>query len=238
MSDETVWFVSVEAPGRRAEWDWATVGALDPRALLPVRQPSSGDFSRHIPVSAYSVKTRSHHELESALEHELLRVLEQRDDVTWLVAQPVQLHVPGRRGATHVPDLLSQHRDGSVTIWDARPRERVDELFEVKAQFTRVACEAVGWHYEVFHGMSSRILRLNYRWLHEDRRLRPWHEPKKRELQSLLADGAVTVGVVMGRDDAALTSAMWHYAWTGDISCDLESELRATTELTWVGVDE
>lgn len=235
---EVVWFVAMNGAGHRAEWDWATLGGPDPRELCPVRRPMSGDFSRHIPVSAYSTKTRSHHELESALEHELLRELDQRKDVVWLLAQPVQLHVPGRRGATHVPDLLSQHRDGSVRIWDARPRERVDELFEFKTGFTRKGCEVVGWTHEVFHGTAGRPRRLNYRWLHEDRRHRPWHGPKKPELQALLADGPTTVGQVLDRDDAELTSAMWHYIWAGDIGCDLGSPFRATTELSWVGADE
>jgi len=236
---EAVWFFALEVPGRRAEWDWATLGAPDPRELLPVRQPNSGDFSRHIPVSAYSVTTASHHELESGLEHELLRMLEARSDVVWMVAQPLQLHVPGRRGATHVPDFLSRHSDGSVTVWDARPAERVDELFEMKARFTRDASRAVGWDYEVFSGAEPRAAALNRRWLHEARRRQPWHSARKAELRTLFEAGSLTVDLVLGHDDGSgeLTSTLWHHVWSGDIACDLDSQILKTTELRWEAVD-
>lgn len=231
--DLAVWFVAVEAPGRRAEWDWNSLGAPDPRGLLPVRRPSSGDLSRHIPVTAYSVKTGTHHELESMLEHELLRVLERRRDVAWFLAQPVVIHMPGRRGASHTPDLLSVHADGCVTLWDVRPRERVDELFGRKAEFTRAAATAVGWRYEVFHGAPTRVERLNARWLHEARRPRTWHDAKRAELESLIAEGGVTIGDILDRGDPALTSTMWHLAWTGEIHCDLTQPIRGASRLAW-----
>jgi hypothetical protein len=244
MGSDAVWFFAVEGPGLRAEWDWKSVGEPAPRDLYPVRRPSSGDLSRHIPVTAYSVKTRSHHELESALEHELFRVLERLSDVVWLLAQPVQLHLPFRRSRVHVPDLLSLHADGSVTLWDARPCARVDELFEQVSASTAVACAQVGWRYEVFHGASSRILRLNLRWLHENRRSRPWYRAKRDQLRRLIVShrtttwATSTIGAVMAEKDPELLSAMWHYIWAGEIACDLEQHLRRETEIVWMGGDE
>ncbi|MCA1984815.1 hypothetical protein [Nocardioides nematodiphilus] len=160
----------------------------------------------------------------------------------WLLAQPVRLHLPMDRRTTHVPDLLSVNANGSVTLWDARPGERVDDRFEAVSAGTAAACAEVGWNYEVFRGAQSRILRLNLRWLHEDRRLRPWHRVKRDQLRSLLdrcgVPGTATVGTVIEAEDPELVSAMWHYIWAGEIVCDLELHLRAETALTWVGCDE
>lgn len=231
-----VWFVAIEAPGRRAEWDCDSLGAPEPLNLFPVRRPSSGDMSRHIPVTAYSVKTGTHHELESMLEHELFRELDRRRDVVWLLAQPLVLHLPGHRIASHTPDLLSVHDDGAITLWDARPRERVDEQFQDNAALTRKAAAAIGWRYEVFHG-AARVERLNTRWLHEARRPQPWHETQRAELMSILAGCAgsrdANVGDILRRDDPELTSTMWHLLWAGEITCDLTQPIRAATRLTW-----
>src|SRR5699024_7521952 len=131
----------------RAEWEWSELGAPDPTELLPTRRPRSGDFSRHIPRLVHSVTTGSHLELESGLEHDLMCWLDMRPDVTWLVSQPVLLHFPipeRRRAVIHTPDLLSLQADGSVTLWDARPEGRRDDLFTVKVEMTSQACRSVG----------------------------------------------------------------------------------------------
>lgn len=239
MAEDVVWRLAIDAPGELAEWDVGSLGAPEPHDLFPARAPSSGDFSRHIPVTAHSVTTGSHLELESNLEHELLRVLERSNDVAWIVPQPLELHQVGEHQRHHVPDLLSEHVDGSVTIWDARPEERVDELFEIKASFTRAACAAVGWRYEIFHGTATLAGSLNHRWLHDDRRLRPWHTSRLPELRSLFANGPITIGEVMANDDGTgeLTSTLWHYLWRGSVGCDLESPIRMATRLEWVVAD-
>lgn len=219
----------------RAEWDWDTLGSPDPRALRAVRRPASGALSRHIPVSAYSVTTGTHHELESSLEHELFRELEHRSDVTWIVEQPVMLHLATKGRATHVPDLLSLTSDGRVTLWDARPARRMDDLFGVKVEWTAAACRAVGWSYELYSG-TSRVRRLNLRWLHEYRWPQPWYPQAKRVLLALVtSDRSTTVGAIMTHADAdpEVVSAMWHFVWSGDLVCDLDRPLRAATTLAW-----
>ncbi|MDN5793213.1 MAG: hypothetical protein L0H22_09185, partial [Brevibacterium aurantiacum] len=75
-----------------------------------VRTPKSKAKSRHVPMYAYSITTRGHIRLESGLEHDLLRELDRRPDVAWLVSQPMRLRLPAkraRRRLEHTPDLLS-----------------------------------------------------------------------------------------------------------------------------------
>lgn len=239
MSDTAIWFIAVERPGLRAEWDWPTLGAPDPQDLLPTRSPSSGDFSRHIPVSAYSMTTNTHHELESGLEHDLFKDLDRRRGVVHLVAQPVVLHFPGThpgRAPRHTPDLLSLHADGSVTVWDARPPDRHDELFEHKSKLTAAACRDVGWTYEVFSGHRPAT-RMNLLWLSGFKRSEPWHSSWSGELCELLSRESRPLGAVIDNDDGTgeLISTMWHLIWTGAIACDLERQIAGSTALTWNG---
>lgn len=234
----TVWFVALEAPGRRAEWDWDSLGAPDPRELLQTRRASSGDFSRHTPRTARSVTTGGTLGLESGLEHDLVRWVDQRTDVNWIVAQPVVLHfpVPGRRRAViHTPDLLTSHADGTITIWDARPAARQDELFARKAALTETACRDVGWRYEVFEGLPVPH-RMNLLWLAGFRRPMPWHAQRRAELEKLAARGPVAVSSVHTADDGSgeLISTMWHLIWQGTLGCDTTAPIRSNTTLNWI----
>lgn len=232
-----VWFLSMERPGARAEWDWNALGSPNPRDLLPTRRPTSADFSRHIPRRAYSVTTAAPMELESGLEHDLLKWLDLRLDVTWLVSQPVVLHFPvpeRRRAVLHTPDLLSQHMDGSVTLWDARPDERVDELFRVKAAMTDEACRRVGWSYEIFTGLPTST-RMNLLWLNGYRHPKPWHPRYGAKLRALLDGRTLPVRDLRLEDDGTgeLIATMWHLIASGVITCDLSRPIRDETNLAW-----
>ncbi|MGL5861861.1 MAG: TnsA-like heteromeric transposase endonuclease subunit [Phycicoccus sp.] len=231
---DVVWFVALERSGARAEWDWAALGEPDVRHLLSTRRPSSGDFSRHIPVTAYSTTTGSHHELESGLEHDLLRRLDRDPQVAWLVAQPVLLFGVGGRRGSHTPDLLCLRRDGSVTVWDARPAQRHDELFDRKSRGTWAACAAVGWGYDVFTGFATPAQRLNELWLAGHRRSWPWHAESGAELLARFPDDFHIRDVYDASDESGhLVNTLWHLLWRGDLVCDLTRPLRASTELTW-----
>ncbi len=183
----SVWFLSMERPGLRAEWDCATtLGTPDPRDLLPTRRPASGDFSRHIPRRAHAATTGGAMEVESGLEHDLLRWLDLRTDVHWLVSQPVQFHfsIPERRRPViHTPDFLSRHDDGSVVLWDVRPDQRRSADFLLKVGLTADECRAVGWRHEVFSGLPTPV-RMNLLWLNGYRCSLPWHAPRRDEIKA------------------------------------------------------
>lgn len=236
-SVDAVWFVSVERPGWRSEWDTDSLGPPDPLTLLPTRRPTSGDFSRHIPHRAYSVTTGGALELESGLEYDVMRWLDGRPDVVWLVAQPVRFHflVPGkRRPLLHTPDLLSLQTDGTVTLWDARPAPRQDDAFVLKSELTAEECRKVGWRHEIFDGLPTPT-RMNLLWLNGYRRPVPWHRRWIPELESLLRMRSRTVGELRGRDDGSGESigTMWHLIATGRIACDQSVPIRDPSVLWW-----
>lgn len=232
-----VWFVALERSGHRAEWDWPSLGAPDPTELFPVRHPASGDFSRHIPRTGYSVTIGEILKLESGLEHDLVKWLDLRRDVTWLVAQPVLLHFPlqeRRRAVIHTPDLLSQHSDGSVTLWDARSAEHHDEMFRYKAALTDEACHRVGWGYRVFDGLPPAT-RINLLWLAGFRRQMPWYPARTRQLRALLEGREIPVVRITEADDGSgeLLSSLWHLIATGAVTCALDEPISGGTTVRW-----
>jgi hypothetical protein len=172
-----------------------------------VRETKSGRLSRNIPVQAMSTTTGGWLFLESGLEHELATWLDRQPEVTWLVGQPALLR--WEDGTKHFPDMLSAHRDGSVTIWDVRAPEERDDTFLVMSTRTRAACERVGWRYELFGGLEP-VASLNLRWIASARRAPEWLAPAKAILEGVLADGGGSVGDVIAADDGRgfLTSAV------------------------------
>lgn len=214
-------------------WPWSQ--PLDVTKLKRTRTPKVKARSGHIPVYAYSMTTRTHLHLESGLEHDLLRDLDRRPDVTWLVAQPCLLRLPAKRRGRrleHTPDLLSRHDDGSVRLWDFRPAERQDDDFALKARLTAKACADVGWHHEVFAGMT-RVRRVNLMWLHAYRRPMPWCAASLRLLGECL-EPTGTIGDVLNQDAGGghVVSAMWHAIWSGQAECDLDRPFTRATQIT------
>ena len=226
----TEWLFDVGAD--LALWPWPE--SPDVTRLQRTRTPKVKAKSGHVPVYAYSVTTQTHLHLESGLEHDLVRELDRRPGVTWLVAQPCRLRLPAKRRGRrleHTPDLLSRHDDGSVRLWDARPARRQDEDFQLKARLTAEACADVGWSHQVFAGWS-RIRRVNLMWIHGFRRPMPWYPGSLRMLHEYL-ESEVTVADVLELDAGGghVVSAMWHGIWSGQIDCDLDAPLTQATRI-------
>ena len=233
---QAAWLISLTQPGVCSEWDVRAQGPPDPRQLLATRRPTSGDFSRHIPRRFWSATTGRSGEVESGLEHDLVRWLDLRGDVVWLVEQPVRFRftVPGRkRPVYHTPDLLSQHADGSVVLWDARPADKVDDDLRSIVERTAAICRDVGWFHELFTGLPTAT-RMNLLWLNGYRRPVYWHENWLQALERLVA-GARTVGDIRNHDRVSgeLCGTMWHLIATGVIDCDLSRPVNDQTVLSW-----
>jgi hypothetical protein len=218
-------------------WDWSD-GAPDPRLLLSIRTPRSTEKSRHIPVQAYSLTLCGSIRVESGVEHDLVRELDRDPDVAWMVSQPLRLRLVTAAGRprVHTPDLLSLDRDDQVTIWDVRPAENQDEKFAENRDLASQACADVGWQYRVYDG-GARVRRYNVRWLTAYRMPMPWYPNARQELIDICSAGNATVGTVLEADRGAghLTSAMWHYAWTGFAVVDLD---QAITRSSGIAVHE
>lgn len=247
--DESIWHARkrpapvVLAPELGVEWlfdvgadlaVWPWVERPDVTQLRRTRTPKVKARSGHIPVYAYCVTTGTHLHLESGLEHDLVRDLDRRLEVTWLVAQPCRLRLPAKRRGRrveHTPDLLSRHEDGTIRLWDVRPEERQDEDFALKIRLTAEACDEVGWRHEAFSGLT-RVRRVNLMWIHAYRRPMPWYAGSLRLIREFL-EGEGTIGDLLDLDVGGghVLSAMWHGIWSGQIDCDLDRPLKRTTRI-------
>ena len=216
-----------------AVWPW--VERPDVTQLRRTRTPKVKAKSGHIPVYAYCVTTGAHLHVESGLEHDLVRELDRRPDVTWLVAQPCKLRLPAKRHGRrveHTPDLLGRHDDGTIRVWDVRPDRRQDEDFKLKVQLTARACAEVGWDHQVFP-CWPKVRRVNLMWIHAYRRPMPWYAGSLRLIHDCL-EGEGTVEDVLALDAGGghVISAMWHGIWSGQIDCDLDRPIKRETRLS------
>lgn len=227
--DDVAW--TFRDGGVVVEWNWKA-GQPDARSLEPVRTPSSGARSKHIPVRAFSATTGSHLMLESGLEHDLLRALDRDPDVRWLVAQPVRLTWPpaGSKRGQHVPDLLSVDSGEQVTVWDVRRPEaaETDDFLKVRS-VTEAACLEVGWRYEVFTGLSG-VHRHNLLWLHAYRARPEWASRWEAELLAEAVGGASLSELVGG--DPARRATAWHLIWAARLHTDLSKRLAPTSTVS------
>lgn len=186
-------------------------------------------------MQAHCFVTGTTLKLESGLEYDLLLMLEREPTAAWFVPQPTRLGVtlPNGRRTIHTPDLLMLDDAGRVTIWNVRSAERQDDKFKIQSDATAAACQEVGWGYAVFAG-HLRAKKYNLRWLAAYRHDRPWYPAAKAELVDL-CDAGATMNDVIEADHGAghLVSAMWHYAWRGDLVVDLDHWIGRTAPIAW-----
>lgn len=169
--------------------------------------------------------------LESGLEYELARWLDCDPDVIWLVAQPFLLEFDG--GRRHTPDLLAEHADGRVVVWDARPVEKRDEKFNQVTDLTASVCESVGWEFAAFDSPETTE-QLNLLWLRNYRHAPGWPHTDLRRNLIRRAATPISVGELISSDlgDGHLTALIWHLLWTGDLVIDLSQRITPETLVT------
>lgn len=212
--------------GELVEWDWAD-GPPPWRELKSVREPKAGALSRHMPSSPFCWTTQTRLQVESGLEHDLLRELDRDSEVDWLVSQPCRLVMSD---GTHVPDLLEVRGD-QVRVWDVRPLRRQDLSFFQMASRTEAACRRAGLSYALFDD-SREVRRQNLRWLGAYRQAEAlW--PLDAVLNVIGRGHAGTVGDVLElhEDQPAATAALWHLVWRGEIVIDLDSVICDDTKV-------
>ena len=214
--------------GELVEWDWRD-GPPPWRELETLREVKARALSRHIPASPFSWTTGSHLWVESGLEHGLIRELDRRQDVVWLVTQPCRV-VLGE-GGLHVPDVLEVREDGA-RLWDVRPVRRHDEAFFAKTARTLMACKEVGIDYEIFDD-AKPIRRGNLRWL-----------SCYASAEGLWPLDAILTAVGSGRAstiedlvdlfaaDPRILAGLWHLIWRGDVLVDLDRVITDQSRLS------
>lgn len=215
---------------------WVGSAPPDAKVLRSVRRIRSRSGAGHVPTLAYSTTTGSHLQLESGLEHDLVRDLDRDASVAWLVAQPARIRGVDRNSNAGglVPDLLSVSDGGHVTVWAVRPEARQDEKFVAQTTQTEVACAQFGWTHRVFAGMRP-TRRSNLMWLDGFRRAMPWYS---QALAYLSADRGrtFTFADVLEVDNGYghALSAVWHAIRHGLIDCDLDEPFVMGTGLRFV----
>lgn len=233
---DVVWLFKVDG-GATVRWDWSN-GCPPLRQLLPHRSPKARAFAKNAPALVFSYTVADHLLVESGLERELVEELDGDPGVSWLVAQPLELHFlsDGRRVQRHIPDLLGLAGD-RVTVWDARPRERQDAAFQRLATWTDSACSEVGWKYQVFAGHQP-VRRVNGLWLAAYRHAPVCIEAYADVIRQGIEDGTIRgVGDVAARDRGygQLIAAMYHLLWARRLACDLDQPITPSTSLSWAG---
>ena len=190
---------------------------------LPVREFGSFRGQRNFQGAWWFATTGEHVRFESWVERDALMMLDFEPAVVAVSAQPFWLAWVDERGRRrHAPDFFARRVDGSATVIDVRPQERVrDGDVEVFAT-TRRACAAVGWGYDRV-GAGDAVLTANVRWLAGYRHLRCSRPAVASALMRLLAAGPMTFGdlVRAAGDRAAVLPTLFHLRWRHVIDCDL-----------------
>ncbi|WDV34430.1 TnsA-like heteromeric transposase endonuclease subunit [Streptomyces sp. AD16] len=199
---------------------------------LPVRGFPSYRGQRNFPGLYWSATTGGHVGFESWLERGHAMLLDFTPEVTGLLSQPLWLFWQNDKGrvVSHAPDYFARFEDGRGLLVDCRPLDRVDERSAAKFAVTRLACEAVGWGYQVV-GMVDPVRMANVRWLAGYRHSR--HATTAGMAERLMAVFSVPSPLVgqasLLGDPIAVLPAVFHLLWAGRLRADLSKPLTDTT---------
>lgn len=162
-----------------------------------------------------------------------MRRCDRDSNVGWLVSQPFRLSWDEPTHGSHTPDLLTVGVEGQVTVWDARRVDEQDEDFEMHADVARRCCEAVGWRYEVFSGLTT-IERVNLLWLHGFRQRPAWTDRYGEAIRRAASGAGATLGHLFDCDDGSgeLKSVVWHLVWGGQLAVDLAMSITEESRVT------
>lgn len=215
--------------------DWLeSLPPTDFSCITPFRKVRASTRSKNIPARAWSQTVGRVLDVESGLEHDLVRKLDRDPQVEWLVPQPCRVSwvTPSGR-KSHIPDVLSVDASKLVTIWDARPVEKQDAEFLEAVPVTREACAAFGWSYQLFAELD-RVEKLNLLWLQGFRRPPSWIDSvRPLIIEEVRLHAVVALGELMrlDRGDGRVKAGIWHLIWSGDLACDLQSRIDLDSEI-------
>lgn len=172
---------------------------------------------------------------ESMEELRCLVLLEHTEEIISLASQPFCFSF--KDNARHYPDLFALGADGSQTVYDVKPLERIDA--RAKAQFARTTdeCSRQGWRHVVLHGVTGWEWK-NLEWLAcfraED--MHPVPEDEDELLDYLqtprtIAQAAARLGA---SHPAFCMPAVYHLMFRRAISYDHSGPLSLDTKL-WNG---
>jgi hypothetical protein len=210
--------------------DRLTAGALS--GLSRFRTGNNYKYRQHFEGFYWFSQLDEHVWHESMLERDVLLYLDFATRATSVDSQPFQLDFID--GSVHVPDYLFVAEDGTQTVIDVRPLDRVDELFLAKAANTRRVCDAVGWTYEIHTGQPRAAIE-NQRFLAGYRF--PDQSPSPQTAERILAAvgrGAAlsdVVDEVAQRGRGEMVPYVYSLMWAREIRFDQRVPLSWATKL-------
>lgn len=163
---------------------------------------------------------------ESWLERDHAMALDFALDVVGFAAQPFWLFllVEGKL-RSHAPDFFVRHADGTATVIDCRPDERIKPRDAVVFAATAQACARVGWSYRRLGALSGAEVE-NLRWLAGYRQER---FAVAATVDRLLAAFAVPRELVAGASwcgpTASVLPVLFHLLWHHRLVADLTTAL-------------
>ena len=203
----------------------------------PIRIPPTFRDQKNYPGLFWASTNRRQLIYESLLELDRLWLADFDPTVVGICTQPFQLSAQFDDALrTHVPDILLTHSDQRVTLVDVKPEQLLDEP-TVRDQFdwTRALCEEKLWHYEIFSGGDSTVLR-NIKMLALGRRPERLPLEVVSKAREELGDSTICLGELLNRRPRSLDEADWRVAvfslvWTGEARVDMDRPLDSAAVL-------
>lgn len=208
-----------------------------PEMLVPWRAPASYKGQKHLPGHFWMSQTRQLIHYESRLEMAILKQLDFEEDISFVLAQPFELHFHvGASKRRHVPDFLVWRKDGARLLVNVKPKVFMDlprnrDSFSACHRLTTL----VRLEHRVF-GEPSPLFFANLRWLAGFRR-EPISLPEVGpKLTDRLKKGNLSFEKwIDGVGEEALTRPVaFHLLWTRQVNFDLSCSLGDDTTV-WLG---
>ena len=214
---------------------------LQPNLLQPMREMRNSHYKTNKPGLQYFESTRQLVAFESRLEGFNLLLLDWEANTVAIQGQPFTLHYKTERKARwHTPDFLVSNSDGTVTVINTKPTERISAP-KVEAQFTAAstACTQVGWEHRVM-GTPTPELESNLQLLAGFRRppevttkviaaVRDELSEGPRELGDVSAIAAARTGLHV----VLVRPVLLHALWTRNLTANLNKRLTQKTQIAW-----
>jgi hypothetical protein len=197
----------------------------------PVRAIPSYRGQAHTPGRYWAATSKVLLEYESFLECQWLTLLDFDPSVMALATQILELH--GRDGDgswRHVPDIWVRRADGSVHVVDVKnPRHLDRQDVRRQAARTQAACRRLGWEHALV-GAPEQPKAANVAWLAGYRRpLRAGREMVPLLLKAARRPVPLEELARAARPMELARPVLFHLLWQGQLMCDLNAPLAAST---------
>lgn len=193
---------------------------------LPVRSVTTFKGQRNFSGLWWCATNQRHVGFESWCERDYLMSLDFDAEVAGVSSQPFRLVLPASLPQqTHVPDFFIRGRNGSATVIDVRPDEKVNPVDQEVFDATAELCASVGWAYRRAGSLPSLQL-TNLRWLAGYRHARCLRQETASALVGhLVPDVPVPLNELVSAvgDPVCVLPTLFHLMWTQQIRADLAS---------------